>query len=123
MFCLTAGAMVATLAVQGFTLSWVHSVQRSEIQEDYRLDGDRLVLDEARIKESGAGFDPPPGAVLDNGWWHWRPGTLHDGLTLAQSSAPGEWRICLEQSCQPLSYYLPESGNAAVRINACVPMP
>ena len=119
MICLSAGAMVATLAVQGFTLSWVHSVQKSEIQEDYRLEAGGLMLSEARIKGSGAGFDPPPGSQLREGWWRWRPDSQHHELILARSSAPGEWRICLDQSCHPLSHYLPESGDMAVQIAAC----
>lgn len=119
MFCLTAAAVAATLAVQTFTLSWVHSVQRSEIQEDYGLAAGRLILIEARIKGSAAGFDPPPGAVLDDGWWRWRPGTLLDSVTLARASAPGEWRICLGSACQPLNHYLTIPDDRAARIAPC----
>ena len=119
MICLSAGVMIATLALQGFTLSWVHSVQKSEIQEDYRLEAGGLVSSEARIKGSGAGFDPPTGSRLSEGWWRWQPASHHRELILARSSAPGEWRICLDHSCQPLSHYLPESGDTAVRITAC----
>lgn len=120
-FCLTAGTLAATLAVQSFTLSWIHSVEKTEIQEDYSSAADgHLLLTEARIKTSGAGFDPPPDAILDGGWWRWRPGIILDQLTLARASAPGEWRICLPNGCRPLSQYLPDSQNETpVRITAC----
>ena len=120
MFCLTAGTLAATLAVQSFTLTWIHSVEKTEIQEDYSLAADHLLLTEARIKTSGAGFDPPPGATLEGGWWRWQPGTMLDAVTLARSAAPGEWRICVHNSCQPLSQYLPDGeSEAPVRIAAC----
>lgn len=120
MFCLTAGALAATLAAQSFTLAWIHSVEKTEIQEDYRLTGDRLMLTEARIKTSGAGFDPPADAKLEGGWWRWHPGTVLDLLTLARSSAPGDWRICLERTCDPLIHYLPgQDSDTPVQIAAC----
>jgi hypothetical protein len=31
------------------------------------------VIDEARIRGTGAGMEPPAGAVLQNGVWHYRP--------------------------------------------------
>lgn len=120
MICLTAGAVVATLTVQSFTLSWMHSVQKTEIQEDYRLDAGRMVLTDARIQSSGAGFDPPPDAVLDDGWWRWHPGIQLDGLTLARAAAPGDWRICLDNTCRPLSHLIADAADdIPVRIAAC----
>lgn len=120
MFCLTAGALAATLAVHSFTLTWIHSVEKTEIQEDYNQAGDRLVLTEARIKTSGAGFDPPPGAILDSGWWRWRPGTSLDAVTLARAAAPGDWHICVHNSCRSVSHYLPQADHdTPIRITAC----
>jgi len=119
MFCLTAGALAATLAAQSFTLSWIHSVQKTEIQEDYSTAGDKLLLTEARIQSSGAGFDPPPGAQLAGGWWRWRPATLHEKLTMARAAAPGEWSICLDGNCRPLGEYIAGPGETAVDITVC----
>ena len=124
MVCLTAGAVAAALAVQSFTLTWIHSVEKTEIQEDYTTAQDRLRLTEARIKTSGAGFDPPPGATLAGGWWRWQPGTLLDGVTLARAAAPGDWRICVNNGCRSVNGYLPDSEHdAAVRITACPAKP
>jgi hypothetical protein len=118
--CLTAGAVAATLAVQSFTLTWIHSVERTEIREDYRLVDDRLVLVTARIKGSGAGFDPPPGSKLEDGWWRYEPNLTLPAVTLARSAAVGDWRICLNRTCHSLEYYLPDADNSApVQIAAC----
>jgi hypothetical protein len=123
-FCLTTGTFVATLAVHSLTLTWIHSVEKAEIQEDYSQAGDQLLLTEARIKTSGAGFDPPPGAVLGGGWWRWQPNRMLDGITLARAAAPGEWRICVHNRCQPLGQYLPDGiDDAPVRISACPAKP
>jgi hypothetical protein len=121
MLCLTAGAVAVALATQGFTLAWIHSVEKTEIQEDYRLSDDRLILTEARIKGSGAGFDPPAGAVLDGGWWRYWPNREAKTVTLARSNAPGEWQICLDGLCHALAHYLPQNGSGAspVEITAC----
>jgi hypothetical protein len=120
MLCLTAGAVAVTLATQSFTLAWIHSVEKTEIREDYRLSGDHLVLTEARIKGSGAGFDPPPGAVLDGGWWLYRPNREMKALTLARSNAPGEWQICFDGLCHALAHYLPNSNDETpVEVTAC----
>jgi hypothetical protein len=119
MFCLTAGAIATTLAAQSFTLSWTHSVQKTEIQEEYSTAGDKLLLTEARIQSSGAGFDPPPSAQLSGGWWRWRPATQHEKLTLARAAAPGDWRICVDGVCRPLSEYIAAPGETAIEITAC----
>lgn len=120
MLCLTAGAMAVALSAQSFTLSWKHSVEHTEIQEDFRLAENRLMLIEARIKGSGAGFDPPAGARLANGWWEYEPRLELDALTLARRAAPGDWQICLEGLCRSLEYYLPDDGSGTpVQITAC----
>ena len=119
--CLTAGAVAVALSAQSFTLTWIHSVERTEIQEDYRVTDGRLMLTAARIKGSGAGFDPPPGARLADGWWQYEPRRMLDALTLARSAAPGDWRICLEGLCRSLEYYLPDDGSGMpARITACL---
>lgn len=118
--CLTAGALSVTLAFQSFTLAWTHSVEHTDIQEDYRLSDGRLLLTEARIKGSGAGFDPPNGARLEDGWWHYEPHVTLETLTLARADAPGDWQICAQGQCRSLEYYLPHADDSApVQIAAC----
>jgi hypothetical protein len=118
--CLAAGTVAATMAAQAFTLTWVHSVEHTAIEEDYRATGGKLLLTTARIKGSGAGFDPPPGSRLENGWWRYEPHMSLDGLTLARADAPGDWRICLENLCRSVDSYLAGAArDAPVRISAC----
>src|SRR5690606_14290595 len=102
--CIAAGSLAAQSAVSTFTLAWTHSIERQEWQEDYRVTAEGLVLEEARIKGSVAGMDPPPGAVLKDGWWHYRPQLQAlPRLTLARSRAVPEWRLCVAGRCRPLA--------------------
>jgi hypothetical protein len=60
--CLAAGAAGAVLAVNGFTLAWMHSIEKIRWEEDWRIVGRELVITEARIRGTGAGMEPPAGA-------------------------------------------------------------
>jgi hypothetical protein len=57
--CLAAGAAGAVLAVNGFTLAWMHSIEKIRWEEDWRIVGRELVITEARIRGTGAGMEPP----------------------------------------------------------------
>ena len=119
--CLAAGALAATLATDAFTLSWTHSVEKVEWQEDYRIAHGALVLEEARIKGSGAGMEPPDGAVLRDGWWTYRPAMAPiAALRLTHSEFVAEYRLCLAKACRSLSEMLPGlDGTAVVEVRAC----
>ena len=103
--CLTLGASVLGIAASTFTLSWTHSVERSEWRERWTLlDDGMLQLREARVRGSGAGMDPGAGARLVNGWWIWQP-TLPavPSLVLALSGATGEgWTLCGDDRCREI---------------------
>lgn len=102
--CFVVGAFVKTLQVTAFTLAWTHSVELTDWQEDWQVTGDGLILTEARIKGSGAGIDPPADARLIGGWWRWTPVPLKRAeISLAQSGAVADWRICLSGGCTPLA--------------------
>ena len=113
--CITTAGTVTKLAVTAFTLAWTHSVEKTAWEEDVRIEGDRLLVIEARIQGSGAGMEPPPGAVLENGTYHYRP-TLPPlpELELANSGEITDWRLCLEGTCRPLGSYVPEAGESYV---------
>jgi hypothetical protein len=101
--CFIAGAVTKTLQVTAFTLVWTHSVQKTDWQEDWRVTADSLTLVEARIKDSGAGVDPPAEAQLIDGWWRWRPvPTRRKEVILGHSDAAGDWRICTSGRCRTL---------------------
>ena len=67
--CILAAGKTTVLAVSAFTLSWTHSVEKTRWEEDWRVTPAGLEIVEARVKGSGAGMEPPEGAVLKDGWW------------------------------------------------------
>lgn len=103
MTCLAVGGVILLLASPTFQLSWTHSVERVEWQEEWRVSDAALTLDTARIRGSGAGMEPGESAVLKNGWWEW-PGTLSvPSLALAASGATGGgWTICTDGACSQI---------------------
>jgi hypothetical protein len=119
--CFVAGAVVKTLQVSAFTLVWTHSVQKTEWQEDWRVRPDGLLLTAARVKGSGAGIDPPADARLANGWWRWRPQAVRRSeVILSQSSAAGDWRICVAGRCRSLAGIVgPASATNPVAMRSC----
>ncbi|MBN9551249.1 MAG: DUF1850 domain-containing protein, partial [Alphaproteobacteria bacterium] len=71
--CILTAGKTLTLAVAAFTLSWTHSVEKTGWQEDWKLTPSGLQVVQARIRGSGAGMEPPEGAVLRDGWWTYAP--------------------------------------------------
>ena len=120
--CLAAGALTARLAVAAFTLAWTHSVERVRWEEDWRIVGGSLVLAEARVQGSGAGMEPPDGAVLEGGFWRYRPDLAPlPRLELARGGVVPDWRLCVAGRCRELAGYLPAEARDApsVELHAC----
>ena len=115
--CILAASKVTVLAVSAFTLSWSHSVEKTRWEEDWRITPAGLEIVEARVKGSGAGMEPPEGAVLKNGWWVYRPTVgARPTVKLAASGATGAgWTLCADQTCRELGA---EAG-AAIELSAC----
>ena len=102
--CLAAGAISAVLAIDAFTLSWIHSIEKVRWEEDWRIVGNELVIAEARIRGTGAGMEPPAGAVLKNGIWHYRPQLPPQAvLRLSHSPHAGGYTLCTATLCAPLA--------------------
>ena len=115
MICLTAGVLATSIAVNSFTLAWMHSIEKIRWEEDWRIDGTALVLDEARILGTGAGMEPPANAVLKNGVWHYRPSTPPQTvLRLTHSPYTRGYEICNTGRCWPLADHLPGIENTVV---------
>lgn len=116
--CLIAGAQVVRLAAL-FTLAWTHSVQKSEWQEDWRAAPDGLVLTEVRVQGSGAGMEPPEGAVLKGGFYVAHP-TLapQRDVLLRRSGATADWRVCMDGRCRLMGELIP-AGADPVRLTVC----
>lgn len=119
--CLAAGAVSAVLAINGFTLAWMHSIERVRWEEDWRIAAGQLWLVAARVKGSGAGMEPPDDAVLQGGAWHYRPRVpAMDRLTLAHSPYTAGYELCAGGACRELADYLPGiEENATIVLAAC----
>lgn len=121
--CLAAGAIAATLAAESFTLAWTHSIEKQRWEEDWRIVGSALVLDEARVRGSGAGMEPPQGAVFEGGAWRYRPRLPpQDVVRLAHSPYAAGYEFCAAGRCALLADHLPGIDNTAViEIRSCPP--
>jgi len=117
--CVAAGGKAMAIATTLFTLTWTHSVEKTEWSESWRVTADGLELTEARVKGSGAGMDPGEGARLEDGWWVWSPELPKvPELVLAASGATvSAWQLCHAGGCETIGA---EAG-APVRIRACEP--
>ena len=115
---LVAGVLRATLPTDAFTLAWRHSVEKTRWEEDYRIQGDRLVLTQSRVEGFGAGMEPAPGAVLVDGVWRWRPALPPlPELRLTSSPYTTDYALCWAHACRPLRV-LAESGGVEVVVVA-----
>lgn len=104
---LTSG-VTTRLPLQSFTLTWTHSIEKILWEEDYQVtqtaDGPRLKLSEARIRGSGAGMDPPAGAVLVDGVWHYQPPLAPlERIHLARSDYVADYHVCWSGRCHPMA--------------------
>ncbi len=93
------------IVAAAFTLSWIHSVEKTAWAEDWAVQDGKLRIVEARIKGSGAGMEPPDGAVLKDGWWRYVPRLpALKRLDLAASGATvGGWTLCANGECRDFS--------------------
>ena len=117
---LVAGVLRATLATDAFTVAWHHSVEKTRWEEDYRIEGDALVLTESRVEGSGAGMEPAPGARLVNGTWRWRPALPPlRNLRLTSSDYAADYAICWAGRCSPLRALARSNDVEVVTLTAC----
>lgn len=115
--CVAAGGKAMVIATGIFSLTWTHSVEKTEWREDWRVTSGGLELTQARVKGSGAGMDPGEGARLVNGWWVWTPEVpLVPDLVLAASGATvSGWSLCHAGGCVELG----ANAQEPVRISSC----
>ena len=102
--CIASAGKTAFVAATAFSLSWVHSVEKTEWRENWLVRDHALVLSEARVKGSGAGMDPGPDARLEDGWWVWTPELPpQPDMRLAASGATvSAWKLCHDGGCLTL---------------------
>lgn len=115
--CVLAGGKTVAMAVSAFTLAWTHSVEKTAWEEDWRVSPAGLSVVEARIKGSGAGMEPPEGAILRDGWWVYRPqvGPVPRLVLAASGATVSGWSICAEGTCMTVG----EEAGADVVLEPC----
>ena len=119
LLCLATAAMVVAIPASSFTLAWTHSIEKVRWEEDYRIEGLRLHAVEARVKGSAAGMEPPPGARLEGGWWHYKPAVEYQyELRLSRSASAKDYEICFGGFCRFLSQLAP-GEDAVTRVYPC----
>ena len=117
--------------VEHFTLAWTHSIEKVRWEEDYAVRlGDALsappVLQAltARVRGSGAGMEPPPDAVLRDGWYGYTPRTVSpQGLRLTRSAFTADYDWCVDGRCAPLAALLPSDGDITLLTPCTDPAP
>jgi hypothetical protein len=102
--CIASAGSVLTLLAGGFSLSWIHSVEKTEWIENWQVEDNKLALVSAQVKGSGAGIDLPPNALWEGGGWTYHPTQPPlSKLSLAASGAtPSGWTLCTSDTCVEL---------------------
>ncbi len=120
--CLIAGLLIAPLG-EAITLRWTHSVQKTVWEEDYRLQGGALELTEARVSSTGAGMEPPAGALLREGTWHYKPSLpLLPVIALRHSPYVAPYILCSREQCKTVVEWLPSlPENVVMELVPCAP--
>jgi len=116
--CLARAAASVAIATTQFGLQWTHSIEKTRWEEDWRVAPAGLLIEEARIHGSGAGMEPPEGAQLRDGVWHYRPALPPlPALVLAASEFTPDHTLCAQGRCRPLAEWIP--GTGPVRLAPC----
>ena len=107
--------------MQSITLAWTHSIEKIRWEEDWLIEGDRLRLDEARVRGSGAGMEAPSGSRFESGVWRYDPHFLSlEVLRLTYSIYTAGYEICHDSACRPLADSAPRAGNGdVIALSAC----
>jgi hypothetical protein len=118
---LIAAASTYLLPTDSITLRWTHTVEKTPWEEDYHVRGRSLVIEEARVKTSGAGMDAPPDARWSQGWWRYRPnlGAL-DEVTLANSEFAQGYTICWKGTCKLLQEFVRRGEPVSLVARRCM---
>lgn len=115
--CILLAGKTTVIAASVFSLSWMHSVQKTEWHEEWRITTAGLVLTEARVKGSGAGMEPPAGSRLLDDWWVYTPNLpAQQSVMLASSGLTGGgWRLCASGQCIVLG----KTASAPITLSSC----
>ena len=117
--CLAAASAVLSIAATEFSLSLMHSVEKTEWRETWRVTDGGLILDEAAVRGSGAGMEPPPEARLEGGFYVWNPAAAPvPEIVLRRAPQVGDWRLCADGRCADLGEWIGLDADPAT-LRAC----
>lgn len=117
--CLIAAGATIRLGATALTLAWMHSIEKTRWEEDWRATPAGLVLMEDRIQATGAGMEPPPQAHFDGHWWRYRPSTPPlPQVILRRSGATADWQVCIKGVCRAMGDYVPKDADP-VTLTTC----
>jgi hypothetical protein len=105
-FCIAGAGAALRIATTAFTLSWTHTVEKTDWLESWLVAPDRLILTEARVAGSGAGMEPPPEARLQGNVYVWRPNEARREIVLRRDPHAGDWTLCANERCDALGAWL-----------------
>jgi len=105
-FCLVGAGVAVSIAAETFSLSWTHTIEKTEWREEWRVEETDLVLEKASVKGSGAGMEPPAEAVLEDGSYVWRPAIRQSELILRREQHSGDWTLCAAARCDSVEAWL-----------------
>jgi len=104
-----------------FTLRWQHSIEKILWDEDYRIAGEWVYLERTRVRGSGAGMEPPEGAIYKDGVWSYKPAEQwFRELRWSRSTYTRDYDLCLEgKECHPLSDWIPIEAGPVTEARPC----
>lgn len=102
--CIHAGGKTITMAAGVFTLSWTHSVEKTQWQERWAATAQGLAIREARVKGSGAGMEPGENARREGDWLVWTPkmAPLPELVLASSGTTNSGWTLCGAGGCHEL---------------------
>ena len=94
--CVLTGGKLLMLAISSFSLSWTHSVEKTQWREHWQIAHGKLQVVQASVQGSGAGMDPPEGSILTPDGWTYAPHVPpQPDLVLGASGATvSPWTLC-----------------------------
>lgn len=117
----SAGLAPVPIFVPGerITLAWTHSIEKVRWEEDYAVvphpdpgQPPVLLALKARVRGSAAGMEPPPDAVLHDGWFEYTPPIASAPvLRLTRSEFTADYELCTASGCRPMAHWLPSDNN------------
>jgi hypothetical protein len=109
--CLAGAGVALHILAGAFTLSWTHTIEKTQWIEHWRVEPGRLVLAEAEVQGSGAGMEPPPDARHEGRFYVWNPDETRDSVVLRRDPHAGDWTLCTSARCAPLGAWLAKDAD------------